>query len=81
MVPVIDFEKKHIVHCSKKFANNSELSRTFDLTQDNIDKMMNWRLFKYENYCKTCTEFIPPKGTFSNEKVCEVTICLKEFLP
>jgi organic radical activating enzyme len=67
-VPVIDFEKKHIVHCSKKFANNSELSRTFDLTQDNIDKMMNWRLFKYENYCKTCTEFIPPKGHFEWKK-------------
>ena len=64
----VDFEKKHIVHCSKKFGNNSELSRTFDLTQNNIDKMMNWRLFKYENYCKTCTEFIPPKGHFEWKK-------------
>ena len=64
MVPVIDFEKKHIVHCSKKFANNSELSKTFDLTKDNIDKMMNFRLFKYENYCKTCTEWVQPKGHF-----------------
>ena len=64
MVPVIDFEKRHIVHCSKKFANNSELSKTFDLTKDNIDKMMNFRLFKYENYCKTCTEWVQPKGHF-----------------
>ena len=64
MVPVIDFEKKHIVHCSKKFANNNELSKTFDLTKDNIDKMMNFRLFKYENYCKTCTEWVQPKGHF-----------------
>ena len=68
MVPVIDFEKRHIVHCSKKFANNSELSKTFDLTQENIDKMMNFRLFKYENYCKTCTEWVQPKGHFPMRK-------------
>ena len=68
MVPVIDFEKRHIVHCSKKFANNSELSKTFDLTQENIDKMMNFRLFKYENYCKTCTEWVQPKGHFPMSK-------------
>ena len=68
MVPVIDFEKRHIVHCSKKFANNTELSKTFDLTQENIDKMMNFRLFKYENYCKTCTEWVQPKGHFPMRK-------------
>ena len=68
MVPVIDFEKKHIVHCSKKFANNKELSKTFALTQENVDKMMNFRLFKYENYCKTCTEWVQPKGHFPMRK-------------
>ena len=68
MVPVIDFEKRHIVHCSKKFANNTELSRTFELNQDNINKMMNFRLFKYENYCKTCTEWVEPKGHFPIRK-------------
>ena len=68
MVPVIDFEKRHIVHCSKKFANNSELSKTFELTKENIDKMMNFRLFKYENYCKTCTEWVQPKGHFPMRK-------------
>ena len=72
MVPVIDFEKRHIVHCSKKFANNSELSKTFDLTQENIDKMMNFRLFKYENYCKTCTEWVQPKGHFPMRKYAKV---------
>ena len=72
MVPVIDFEKKHIVHCSKKFANNSELSKTFELTKENIDKMMNFRLFKYENYCKTCTEWVQPKGHFTITKYAEV---------
>jgi organic radical activating enzyme len=68
MVPVIDFEKRHIVHCSKKFANNSELSKTFELTKENIDKMMNFRLFKYENYCKTCTEWVQRKGHFPMRK-------------
>ena len=68
MVPVINFETRKLVHCSKKFANNSELSKTFDLTQENIDKMMNFRLFKYENYCKTCTEWVQPKGHFPMNK-------------
>ena len=68
MVPVIDFEKKHIVHCSKKFANNNELSRAFELTQENVDKMMNFRLFKYENYCKGCMEYVNPKGHFPISK-------------
>ena len=72
MVPVIDFEKRHIVHCSKKFANNTELSKTFELTQENIDKMMNFQLFKYENYCKTCTEWVQPKGHFPMRKYAEV---------
>ena len=72
MVPVIDFEKRHIVHCSKKFANNIELSKTFELTQENVDKMMNFRLFKYENYCKTCMEWVEPKGHFPVSKYASV---------
>ena len=68
MVPVIDFEKRHIVHCSKKFANNPIVSRNFEITQENIDKMMNFRLFKYENYCKTCMEWVEPKGHFPMRK-------------
>ena len=72
MVPVIDFEKKHIVHCSKKFANNKELSKTFELTQENVDKMMNFQLFKYEKYCETCTEFVQPKGHFPMRKYAKV---------
>ena len=72
MVPVIDFEKRHIVHCSKKFANNTELSKTFELTQENIDKMMNFQLFKCENYCKTCTEWVQPKGHFPMRKYAKV---------
>ena len=72
MVPVIDFEKKKIIHCSKKFANNNELSRLFELTKENIDKMMNFKLFKYESYCKTCTEWVPPKGHFPMRKYAKV---------
>lgn len=68
MVPVIDFEKRHIVHCSKKFANNLIVSKNFEITQENIDKMMNFRLFKYENYCKTCMEWVEPKGHFPLSK-------------
>ena len=62
MVPVINFETRKLVHCSKKFANNAIHSKTFDITQENIDKMMNFRLFKYENYCKTCMEWVETKG-------------------
>ena len=68
MVPVINFETRKLVHCSKKFANNIIHSRTFDITQENIDKMMNFRLFKYENYCKTCMEWVEPKGHFPMRK-------------
>ena len=56
------------VHCSKKFANNKILSKNFDITQDNVDKMMNFRLFKYENYCKGCMEYVNPKGHFPVSK-------------
>ena len=72
MVPVIDFEKRLIIHCSKKFANNTELSRPFEITQENIDKMMTFRLFKYENYCKTCMEYVNPKGHFPLSKYVKV---------
>jgi hypothetical protein len=72
MVPVINFETRKIVHCSKKFANNAIHSRTFDITQDNVDKMMNFRLFKYENYCKTCMEWVEPKGHFPLSKYASV---------
>ena len=72
MVPVIDFEKKHIVHCSKKFANNIELSKNFEITQENIDKMMNFRLFKYEKYCKGCMEYVNPKGHFPLKKYASI---------
>lgn len=53
-VPVIDFENKNIRHCSRK----TQISRTFECTKENIDNMMNFRLFEYEDYCHSCTENI-----------------------
>jgi len=55
-VPVIDFEIKKIRHCSKKVINGS---RQYEISQENIDKMMNYQLFEFEEYCKVCTEIIP----------------------
>ncbi len=65
-VPVIDFEIQKIRHCSKKVINGS---RQFEITQDNIDKMMNFELFEYESYCMVCMDIVPPK---SNDHVLDV---------
>jgi len=54
-VPVVDFEIQKIRHCSKKVINGS---RQFDVTKENIDKMMNYELFEFEDYCKNCYEYI-----------------------
>ena len=59
LVPVIDFEIKKIRHCSKKVINGS---RQYEISQENIDKMMNYQLFEFEEYCKVCTEIIPKFG-------------------
>ena len=64
-VPVIDFENKNIRHCSKRTLD----SRTFDMTQENIHKMMNFNLFEYENYCENCCENI---SNFSFKKYLEI---------
>lgn len=58
-VPVIDFEIQRLRHCSKKVINGS---RQYKINQENIDKMMNYQLFEFEEYCKVCTEKIPPKN-------------------
>ena len=57
-VPVIDFEIQKIRHCSKKVINGS---RQFDVTKENIHRMMTYDLFEFEDYCKTCTEQIRPQ--------------------
>lgn len=66
MVPVIDFELQQIRHCSRKTVNGS---KTFDMTRENIDKMMNFDLFKFEEYCKTCTEIIPKRPDWQKRAI------------
>ena len=56
LVPVIDFELQKIRHCSRKVIDGS---RQFDITKENIDKMMNFDLFEFENYCRGCMDIIP----------------------
>jgi organic radical activating enzyme len=57
-VPVFDFEIQKIRHCSRKAINGS---REFDITVDNIDKMMNYDLFEFEKYCTICMDIIPKR--------------------
>lgn len=68
-VPVIDFEIQKIRHCSKKVINGS---RQFEINQKNIDKMMNFELFEFENYCKICTEVIDKRPRDQILKIMEV---------
>lgn len=58
LVPVIDFEIQKIRHCSRKVINGS---RQFEITKDNIDKMMSYDLFQFEEYCKSCMDIIPKR--------------------
>lgn len=69
LVPVIDFEIRKIRHCSKKVIHGS---RQFDITKENIDKMMNFELFEYEDYCRNCTEVIAPRSQEQILKILEV---------
>jgi len=57
-VPVFDFEIQKIRHCSRKAINGS---REFDITIDNIEKMMNYDLFEFEKYCTICMDIIPKR--------------------
>jgi organic radical activating enzyme len=66
MVPVVDFEIKKIRHCSRKAINGS---KEFEITKENIDKMMRYDLFQYEEYCKTCMDIIPKRPEFWTEEV------------
>jgi hypothetical protein len=65
-VPVIDFELQRIRHCSKKVINGS---RRYQVTKENIDKMMNYELFAFEEYCKTCFESIDKR---SQEEILDI---------
>lgn len=66
LVPVFDFEIQKIRHCSRKVINGS---RQFDVTKENIDKMMNFKLFEFENYCENCYDIIPQRPEHRKEKI------------
>ena len=61
LVPVFDFEIQKIRHCSRKVINGS---RQFDVTKENVDKMMTFRLFEFEEYCENCYDIIPKRPEF-----------------
>jgi len=69
LVPVFDFEIKKIRHCSRKVINGS---RQFDVTKENIDKMMNYQLFEFEKYCGKCFDIIPKRPTAQRERIIEI---------
>jgi len=69
LVPVFDFEIQKIRHCSRKVINGS---RQFDVTKENIDKMMNFKLFEFEKYCETCYDIIPPRPEFRRIEILEI---------
>tara|TARA_Y100001935_G_C17308764_1_gene514213 strand:- start:2964 stop:3824 length:861 start_codon:yes stop_codon:yes gene_type:complete len=65
-VPVFDFEIKKIRHCSRKVINGS---RQFDVTKENIDKMMNYKLFEFEKYCVSCMDIIPKRPKMRRDEI------------
>lgn len=71
MVPVVDFELQKIRHCSRKAIDGS---REFEVTKDNIDKMMRYELFQYEEYCKSCMDIIPKRPEYWTKEVTEKLI-------
>jgi hypothetical protein len=74
-VPVFDFEIQKIRHCSRKVINGS---RQFDVTKENIDKMMNYKLFDFEKYCEKCLDIIPKRPPAQRNRIIEI---LKEEEP
>jgi len=75
LVPVFDFEIQKIRHCSRKVINGS---RQFEVTQENIDKMMNYELFQFEKYCESCMDIIPNRPNKQKEIILEKLIQSKE---
>ena len=67
-VPVFDFEIQKIRHCSRKAINGS---REFDITIENITKMMEHDLFDFENYCTVCMDIIPPRPKVRRQAILE----------
>ena len=52
--------------------NRLQLHQNFEVTEENLHKMMTFKLFEYENYCKTCMEYLNPNGHYRAYKVLEM---------
>lgn len=68
-VPVFDFEIQKIRHCSRKVINGS---RQFEVTKENVDKMMTFKLFEYEDYCTTCYDTISARPEWQRIEIFKV---------
>ena len=68
-VPVVDFELQKIRHCSKKVIDGS---RQYEVTRENVQKMMNFELFEFENYCAVCTEQLPPYMGRTQDQILDI---------
>jgi len=66
LVPVVDFEIQKIRHCSRKVINGS---RQYEITKENVDKMMNFDLFQFEKYCETCMDIIPRRSDWQKQMI------------
>ena len=71
--PFIDLQTKELGHCSIFFDD----TRKVELTSENLDLLLNCKLFSYTSYCETCYNFDPgvdkpqlinesSKGNYSN---------------
>jgi hypothetical protein len=68
MVPVFDFELKKIRHCSKRVIHGS---RHFDVTKENVDRMMRFELFEFESYCMVCMDKISKRPESIENRILE----------
>ena len=69
-----DFEIQKIRHCSLKVINGS---RQFDVTKENIEKMMNYELFEFEEYCTRCMDIIIPKAKMRRDEIVGILLQTK----
>lgn len=69
LVPVFDFEIQKIRHCSRKVINGS---RQFEVTKENVDKMMTFKLFEFEEYCEKCYDIIPERPENQKLKIIKI---------
>lgn len=68
LVPVIDFEERKLRHCSKKINE----SKRYEITKENINKLFDYTLFEFEDYCDKCTEMLSPNVGKTHEQILHI---------